>query len=53
MDDQISKAGPGPAYRPPQVTYVGHLADLTRQVPFPKEVQAIDGQTYLGADIGS
>lgn len=43
----------GPAYRPPQVTYVGHLADLTRVIPPPKEALAMDGQTYLGIDIGS
>ncbi len=43
----------GPAYSPPQVTFIGHLADVTRQIPPGKEVQAIDGQTYLGVDIGS
>ncbi len=44
---------PGPAYRPPSITYVGHLADLTRQQPPAKSNGAIDGQTYLGLDLAS
>ena len=35
-------------YRPPTITYLGTLADLTR-----KQVGAADGQTFLGLDIGS
>jgi len=35
-------------YRPPTVTYLGDLADLTQ-----KTVGGIDGSTFLGLDIGS
>jgi hypothetical protein len=38
------------AYQPPRVTYLGDLADLTRQA---KEVGGADGSTFLGLDIGS
>ena len=37
-----------PAYRPPAITYLGDLADLTR-----KQVGAADGTTFLGIDLGS
>jgi len=43
----------GRGYRPPQITVIGQLADLTRQVPPGKEVGAIDLTTYLGDDLGS
>ncbi len=36
------------AYRPPTVTRLGNLADLTQ-----KNVGAADGQTFLGLDIGT
>jgi|tagenome__1003787_1003787.scaffolds.fasta_scaffold10629722_1 hypothetical protein len=36
------------AYRPPTVTVVGTLAELTQ-----KDVGAADGTTFLGLDIGS
>jgi hypothetical protein len=39
-----------PKYDPPTVTYVGDLADLTRQI---KDVGAADGATFLGIDLGS
>jgi hypothetical protein len=42
----LGKAASG--YRPPTVTYLGTLADLTQ-----KEVGAADGATFLGLDIGS
>ncbi len=38
-----------PAYRPPAITYLGDLADLTRG----KQVGAADGTTFLGIDLGS
>ena len=37
-----------PAYRPPTVTYLGPLAELTG-----KTVGHADGSTFLGLDIGS
>ena len=37
-----------PIYRPPTVTYLGPLAELTG-----KTVGAADGATFLGLDIGS
>ena len=37
-----------PAYRPPAITVLGSLADLTR-----KTVGNADGSTFLGLDIGS
>ena len=35
-------------YRPPTVTFLGTLAELTQ-----KEAKAADGETFLGIDIGS
>ena len=37
-----------PAYRPPTVTYLGDLAQLTQ-----KTVGAADGEQFLGLDIGT
>ena len=36
------------SYRPPTITRLGSVADLTR-----KTVGAADGATFLGLDIGS
>lgn len=36
------------SYRPPTITRLGTVADLTR-----KEVGAADGTTFLGIEIGS
>ncbi len=41
---------PDEAYRPPQLTYLGTLAELTQQQ---KEPGASDGRTFLGIQIGS
>lgn len=38
-----------PAYRPPTIIHLGHVADLTGG----KDVGASDGLTFLGLDIGS
>ena len=38
----------GGTYRPPTVTVLGTLAELTQ-----KDVGAADGATFLGIDIGS
>lgn len=43
----------GPSYRPPQVRYVGHLADLTQVIPPQKLTGSIDGVTYLGLALDS
>lgn len=53
MDESIAQArdddgAAAPAYRPPSVTYLGDLADLTQ-----KQVGAADGATFLGVDLGS
>ncbi len=61
MNDEIQEraaaagreAAPGgadrsPGYRPPTVTYLGKLAELTQ-----KTSGAADGSTFLGLDIGS
>ena len=53
MNDDIRDTSPdgpdrSPSYRPPAVTYLGTLAELTR-----KTVGAADGATFLGLDIGS
>ena len=37
-----------PVYRPPTITRLGDLAELTQ-----KEVGAADGEQFLGLDIGS
>lgn len=39
----------GEGYSPPSVTFLGTLADLTRE----KEVGAADGTQVLGLDVGS
>jgi hypothetical protein len=39
----------GTAYRPPTVTVLGTLAELTKE----KEVGAADGTMVLGVDVGS
>lgn len=39
----------GGAYRPPTVTVLGTLAELTQE----KEVGGADGSTFMGIDIGS
>jgi hypothetical protein len=44
-DDRAADAG----YEPPMIRVAGNVADLTRQ----KEVNAADGETFLGIDIGS
>jgi len=55
MDDLTIQAphdgGPtaAPAYRPPTITLLGDVADLTHQ----KTVGATDGLTFLGLDIGT
>jgi hypothetical protein len=36
-------------YEPPTMTFLGTLAELTRE----KDVGASDGSTFLGLDIGS
>jgi hypothetical protein len=48
--DASSQCGGHPAagYRPPTITYLGNLADLTQ-----KMVGAADGTTFLGIDLGS
>jgi hypothetical protein len=51
MDKDTPDAGP--EYRPPLITFVGHLAELTRVVPPVKDVGAFDGTTYLGQQLGS
>jgi hypothetical protein len=38
-----------PAYEPPAITYLGDVAELTRQ----KEPGAVDGVTFQGIDLGS
>lgn len=38
-----------PVYRPPTVTFLGDLAELTQS----KTVGAADGTTFLGLDIGT
>jgi hypothetical protein len=38
-----------PGYRPPTITRLGDLAELTQQ----KEVGAADGQQFLGLDLGT
>ncbi len=35
-------------YRPPTITYLGSLGEMTQ-----KTVGAADGQTFLGLDVGS
>lgn len=55
MNDEMSPlqpSGPRPLvdYQPPAVTFLGDLADLTRQV---KNTGSADGTTFLGLDIGS
>jgi hypothetical protein len=48
-DGHIAEEDQDPeGYRPPTVTYLGSLADLTQ-----KTVGAADGATFLGLDIGS
>ncbi len=39
---------PGSGYRPPTITYLGSLAEMTQ-----KTVGAADGATFLGLDIGT
>lgn len=39
---------PDTGYRPPTVTFLGTLAELTQ-----KTVGAADGTTFLGLDVGS
>ena len=51
MDNEPRKAGQ--AYCPPQITYVGHLADLTQLLPPGKEVDEDDGTTFQGISAGS
>lgn len=51
MDINTPKARSG--YRPPLVSYVGHLADLTQVTPPNKDPQTADGASYAGVDIGS
>jgi hypothetical protein len=41
---------PNTEYHPPEVTFLGDLADFTRQS---KSAGAADGTTFLGLDIGS
>lgn len=36
-------------YAPPSVTFLGTLTELTQE----KEVNAADGSTFLGIDVGS
>lgn len=55
MDDD-SQAQPSeasenllPGYRPPTITYLGDVAELTQA----KTVGRADGSTFLGLDIGS
>ena len=38
-----------PGYRPPTITRLGDLAELTQQ----KEVGAADGTQFVGLDVGS
>lgn len=38
------------AYQPPEITFLGDLAELTRQG---KNPGGADGTTFLGIDIGS
>lgn len=38
-----------PGYRPPTITRLGYLAELTQQ----KQVGAADGTVFLGIDVGS
>jgi len=55
MDDFTTETphdgGPtaAPAYRPPTITLLGDVADLTHD----KTVGAADGATFLGLDIGT
>ncbi len=39
---------PGSRYRPPAITYLGNLAEMTQ-----KTVGGADGTTFLGLDIGT
>lgn len=39
---------PASGYRPPAITYLGSLAEMTQ-----KTVGAADGATFLGLDIGT
>lgn len=53
-DDTGPAAGPHGdqqpvTYRPPAITYLGNLAELTHQ----KAVGGADGTTFLGVDLGS
>ncbi len=53
MNDDIREIAPegadrSPGYRPPTVTYLGNLAELTQ-----KAVGGADGTTFLGIDLGS
>lgn len=51
-DDEVDiapeSADRSAGYRPPTVTYLGSLAELTQ-----KHVGAADGSTFLGIDLGS
>jgi hypothetical protein len=47
-DEQLPRTERDDAYRPPTVTVLGTLAELTQ-----KDVGAADGTTFLGLDIGS
>ena len=42
------REGEAPPYRPPAITYLGDLADLTG-----KQVGGADGTQFLGIDLGS